>query len=362
MHARRSLPGSALDDLMTGVLRRCGMVLEPLPPSDSSLVSKYMARLEKRDAAGRAFPEILAEAVVIVLQQQRLGRTRSNEADRVRPRPLFLSKRQEEETKDTTFYPWYREIINEDDDVSFCAESFGSDRYDSLGSSFAVANCFVCDRQRRPGRRFPDVGGEVSSVPCIRRMHLCALAPAHRYRKVKSAPIIEQAYTRGMTNNGFIEVEEDDESEGADDRGIRHPHQLRDSRPDTDSMAFFRLGRASVIGRILNQGWVDPCKPGLVEALKRNIAQTLEPSRGDGTGSDPKVPRSVQGNGTEDTMQILLSETEEQENKPRPELSAIPVQELNRTETDWLVHMNWSLYVNLDESGDYNAWLGSWTG
>jgi len=28
---------------------------------------------------------------------------------------------------------------------------------------------------------------------------------------VKSAPIIEQAYTRGMTNNGFIEIEEDDD-------------------------------------------------------------------------------------------------------------------------------------------------------
>ncbi|KAK8049905.1 hypothetical protein PG994_011635 [Apiospora phragmitis] len=48
--------------------------------------------------------------------------------------------------------------------------------------------------------------------PChADRPPLASLAPAHRYRKVKSAPIIEQAYTRGMTNNGFIEIEEDDD-------------------------------------------------------------------------------------------------------------------------------------------------------
>ncbi|KAK7992419.1 Meiotically up-regulated protein [Apiospora saccharicola] len=48
------------------------------------------------------------------------------------------------------------------------------------------------------------------------------------------------------------------------------------------------------------------------------------------------------------------------QNRSWSEVSGIPVQELNRMENEWLVHMNWSLYVNLDESGDYNAWLSSW--
>ncbi|KAK8070031.1 hypothetical protein PG994_006647 [Apiospora phragmitis] len=48
------------------------------------------------------------------------------------------------------------------------------------------------------------------------------------------------------------------------------------------------------------------------------------------------------------------------QNRSWSEVSGIPVQELNRMETEWLVHMHWSLYVNLDESGDYNAWLSNW--
>lgn len=45
------------------------------------------------------------------------------------------------------------------------------------------------------------------------------LAPAHRYRKIKNAPVIEQAYSRGMANNGWIEVEadsSDDDNDAAD--------------------------------------------------------------------------------------------------------------------------------------------------
>lgn len=48
--------------------------------------------------------------------------------------------------------------------------------------------------------------------PChAGRPPILKLAPAHRYRKIKNAPIIEQAYNRGLRNNGFIEVEEDDD-------------------------------------------------------------------------------------------------------------------------------------------------------
>ncbi|KAI0971726.1 hypothetical protein F4678DRAFT_431666 [Xylaria arbuscula] len=39
------------------------------------------------------------------------------------------------------------------------------------------------------------------------------LAPAHKYRKIKNMPVIEQSYSRGLANNGWIEVEEDDSSE-----------------------------------------------------------------------------------------------------------------------------------------------------
>ncbi|KAJ3558423.1 hypothetical protein NPX13_g9709 [Xylaria arbuscula] len=36
------------------------------------------------------------------------------------------------------------------------------------------------------------------------------LAPAHKYRKIRNMPVIEQSYTRGLANNGWIEIEEDD--------------------------------------------------------------------------------------------------------------------------------------------------------
>ncbi|KAK1457562.1 PHD-finger domain-containing protein [Colletotrichum cuscutae] len=38
------------------------------------------------------------------------------------------------------------------------------------------------------------------------------LAPAHRFRKIKGAPVIVPAFSRGMKNNGFIEID-DEESE-----------------------------------------------------------------------------------------------------------------------------------------------------
>ncbi|KAL1897680.1 hypothetical protein Sste5346_003988 [Sporothrix stenoceras] len=38
------------------------------------------------------------------------------------------------------------------------------------------------------------------------------LGPAHRFRKIKGAPVIKPAYSRGMINNGFIEFNSDDDS------------------------------------------------------------------------------------------------------------------------------------------------------
>jgi hypothetical protein len=48
------------------------------------------------------------------------------------------------------------------------------------------------------------------------------------------------------------------------------------------------------------------------------------------------------------------------QNKSWSEVSGIPVHELNSLEYEWLGAINWCLYVNLDESKDYNAWLNNW--
>jgi hypothetical protein len=48
------------------------------------------------------------------------------------------------------------------------------------------------------------------------------------------------------------------------------------------------------------------------------------------------------------------------QNKSWSEVSGIPVQELNTLEYEWLGAIHWSLYVNLDASKDYQAWLSNW--
>ncbi|KAI1143894.1 hypothetical protein F5Y05DRAFT_10204 [Hypoxylon sp. FL0543] len=42
------------------------------------------------------------------------------------------------------------------------------------------------------------------------------LAPAHRYRKIKNAPPIEPSYSRGLANNGWVEIDNDDSEDDAD--------------------------------------------------------------------------------------------------------------------------------------------------
>jgi hypothetical protein len=48
------------------------------------------------------------------------------------------------------------------------------------------------------------------------------------------------------------------------------------------------------------------------------------------------------------------------QNRSWSEVSGITVAELNSLEYDWVQAMNWRLYVNLDLSKDYQAWLESW--
>ncbi|RFU32188.1 hypothetical protein B7463_g4178, partial [Scytalidium lignicola] len=48
------------------------------------------------------------------------------------------------------------------------------------------------------------------------------------------------------------------------------------------------------------------------------------------------------------------------QNRSWSEVSGIAVSELNTLEHEWLDAISWNLYVNLDESKDFNAWLKSW--
>jgi len=48
------------------------------------------------------------------------------------------------------------------------------------------------------------------------------------------------------------------------------------------------------------------------------------------------------------------------QNRSWSEVSGLPVADLNKMEGDWLRDIGWCLYVNLDYSKDYNAWLKSW--
>ena len=48
------------------------------------------------------------------------------------------------------------------------------------------------------------------------------------------------------------------------------------------------------------------------------------------------------------------------QNRSWSEVSGIAVAELNTLEHEWLEACSWSLYVNLDESTDFAAWLANW--
>lgn len=48
------------------------------------------------------------------------------------------------------------------------------------------------------------------------------------------------------------------------------------------------------------------------------------------------------------------------QNRSWSEVSGIPVSELNTMEHQWLEQCGWVLYVNLDRSHDFNAWLNNW--
>lgn len=49
------------------------------------------------------------------------------------------------------------------------------------------------------------------------------------------------------------------------------------------------------------------------------------------------------------------------QNRSWSEVSGISVSELNKLEAEWLCGIHWNLYVNLERSEDYNAWLDNWS-
>jgi len=48
------------------------------------------------------------------------------------------------------------------------------------------------------------------------------------------------------------------------------------------------------------------------------------------------------------------------QNKSWSDVSGIAVRDLNSMEHEWLDAISWGLYVNMDQSKDYNAWLKNW--
>ncbi|CAK7263573.1 cyclin-like protein [Sporothrix epigloea] len=49
------------------------------------------------------------------------------------------------------------------------------------------------------------------------------------------------------------------------------------------------------------------------------------------------------------------------QNRSWADVSGIPVKELNKLEREWMDAISWCLYVNLDRSEDYTAWINSWS-
>ncbi|XXH05104.1 hypothetical protein Hte_011528 [Hypoxylon texense] len=122
-----------------------------------------------------------------------------------------------------------------------------------------------------------------------------SLAPAHRYRKIKNAPVIEQSYTRGMANNGYIEVEYDDSEDEADAwrhyKGFGHIHRLSAKGIKLDFISRVRQDRQRLENRrhgSTSVGVANPTStvPHQVRSLEEqqaalNLAQL---SRGSGDG------------------------------------------------------------------------------
>ncbi|KAI1824790.1 hypothetical protein F4861DRAFT_226851 [Xylaria intraflava] len=106
------------------------------------------------------------------------------------------------------------------------------------------------------------------------------LAPAHKYRKIKHMPVIEQNYGRGLANNGWIEIQDD-----SDD----------DETAWKENKAFGRVFRVASKG----------IKQDFISRVRQNRKRSnLQP--GTLTGSTPTIATGSQGPQEQQAALALL--------------------------------------------------------
>ncbi|KAI1376685.1 hypothetical protein F4677DRAFT_70431 [Hypoxylon crocopeplum] len=121
------------------------------------------------------------------------------------------------------------------------------------------------------------------------------LAPAHRYRKIKNVPVIEQSYSRGMANNGFIEINNDDSEEEADItwrqyRSFGRIHRVSAKGVKMDFISRVRqnrLSREQNSSRVATSNPTPAVQPRVHTLQEQQVALTLaQLSQGSGNGLD----------------------------------------------------------------------------
>ncbi|TDZ37226.1 Uncharacterized protein C8035_v007341 [Colletotrichum spinosum] len=96
------------------------------------------------------------------------------------------------------------------------------------------------------------------------------LAPAHRFRKIKGAPAITPAFSRGMKNNGFIEVEDEqsgDESGWKDVNTFGRVYKLSAHGIKLDFISKLRKEGAGYISRLAPVAPVAPVPNAVPQAV-----------------------------------------------------------------------------------------------
>lgn len=130
--------------------------------------------------------------------------------------PHFRATKKEKEEKLENIE--FQRVINADGTPALCFKCQQGSREDRL-----MVPCSLCGLNWHidcldPPLAIPPVRSW--RCPChvddINTGIIARLAPAHKLRKVKGAPIKEQAYSRGMPNNGNIEIEEDSDDDELD--------------------------------------------------------------------------------------------------------------------------------------------------
>lgn len=117
------------------------------------------------------------------------------------------------------------------------------------------------------------------------------LAPAHRYRKIKNAPPIEQGYSRGMANNGWIEVDNDDSEDEAEawrkHKGFGRIHRLSEKGIKRDFISRVHENRG-LTPTVAHTPVPAPAAPSKVRTLEEEQAalNLSQLARGKGNGVD----------------------------------------------------------------------------